>query len=769
MIRKPSDWLIRLRPRSETTYAARSRTVLATGRDGFVFENKEHGLWVYQTRTLCRYRWLLNGEPPKLSAASNVQEHSWMGYYIANPPETQDTGRDEKDPAQQTVELQLRRSVGEGMHEDVAVTNYTQMKTKVHLALEVDADFADPSEAGKERKQKGDLRRDWRRNADGMWELEFDYRARHHYSHQGDVGEAHIHRGIKLLLEKSDSSPRYEPGCVHFEFELEPHATWRACLSWFAHVEEDWLPLQRECRSLDGGVSEWAKQTDQFLQNSTSFGTRESSTLAPVVVGALEQAKRDLVALRLRDLDRAPNIWTLAAGFPTYDALFGRDSLASSWEADILSLQMTRGTLLEQAKWQGIKIDDWRDEQPGRMCHELHTNPLAALRFSPHGRYYGGVTGAIYYPVVVAGLWHWTGDREFVRSLVDTAMGGLEWADNYADLDGDGFYEYETRSKQGEKNQGWKDSGDAIVYEDGSQVEAPLGTCEMQAFAYASKLHFSEVLWSLGESDLARRLYREASDLKKRFNEAFWMEDEGYFAMGLDKDKRQIRSVGSDPGHCLVSGIVDKALIPRVVTRIMAEDMFSGWGVRTLSAQHPAFNPYAYHRGTVWPVENAVFALAFARYGVHAHMHALAKAQFEAAAVFDYYRLPELFSGHQRDEEHPFFALYPRGNWPQAWSSSAVFTLIQALVGLYPYAALNVLMVDPHLPVWLPEITLRNIHVGKAVVDIRFYREEEGDSDYEVLDKRGPLHVVRQPSPWSLTAEFGERVRDAIESILPGR
>ena len=183
----------------------------------------------------------------------------------------------------------------------------------------------------------------------------------------------------------------------------------------------------------------------------------------------------------------------------------------------------------------------------------------------------------------------------------------------------------------------------------------------------------------------------------------------------------------------------------------MADDLFSGWGIRTLSARHPAFNPYAYH------------------HGVHASMHALAKAQFEAAALFDYFRLPELFSGHQRDHHHPFFAMYPRGNWPQAWSSSAVFTLVQALVGLYPYAPLNVLMVDPHLPTWLPEITLKNIHVGKAVVDIRFFRKDDGNSDYEVLEKRGRLYVVRQPSPWSLTADFGERVHDAIESMLPGK
>jgi glycogen debranching enzyme len=197
--------------------------------------------------------------------------------------------------------------------------------------------------------------------------------------------------------------------------------------------------------------------------------------------------------------------------------------------------------------------------------------------------------------------------------------------------------------------------------------------------------------------------------------------------------------------------------------------MFSGWGVRTLSARHPAFNPYAYHRGTVWPVENAVFVLAFARYGLHRLMHALARSQFLLASLFDYYRLPEVVAGHQLDQQHPFPAIYPRANWPQAWSASAVFTILQAMLGIYPYAPLHSLLIDPHLPEWLPEITLRNLRVGRAQTDIRFYRKSDGASDYEVLEKRGHLHVVRQASPWSLTAGWGERIRDAIESLLPGK
>ncbi|HYH86779.1 MAG TPA: glycogen debranching N-terminal domain-containing protein [Pyrinomonadaceae bacterium] len=766
------DYLVRLRPQDGTLYASQSRTVLATDRDGFVRGGAAHGLLVHQTRLLSLYRYLIDGKPPRPVALSNVEQHTWLGYYVSLPPGV----KEERDPgsgqmeviSQQTLELRLSRYVGDGLHEDVDLTNFTQQKTTFTLTLEVDADFADVDETKGERVQKGEITREWRETG-GAWELYLDYKVEHTFNHQGGSGTKRLHRGVKLRVERAASAPVYEDNRITFAVELGPLGEWHACINVIPFIDGQWLQQLYGCRSFGGTHNEYDRRRKIFLSEATRFTAPQVNTLTHAVVGALEQAKRDLAALRLYDLDHGERAWTTAAGLPIFVALFGRDALTTAWQAALLGPDMMKGALPEIARRQGKEVNDWRDEQPGKMLHEAHTGPTKMLDISARRRYYGSITTSGFYPAAVSELWHWTGDKELVRPLVEPAMKALKWLDEYGDLDGDGFYEYKTRSEQGVRHQAWKDSADAVVYEDGSQVEPPIATCEEQGFVYLAKLHMSEVLWWLDEKDEAKRLFREAEELKKRFNEAFWMEDEGFIAFGLDPQKRQIKSITSNPGHCLATAIVDESLVPRTALRFIADDLFTGWGVRTLSSKHPAYNPYSYHRGSVWPVEHGTFAIAFARYGYRRVVELIAQAQFEAAALFDFYRLPELFSGHQRDEDHPFPAIYPQANSPQAWSASAVFCLLQAMLGLYPYAPLNMLLVDPHMPEWLPEITLSNLRVGDAVVTIRFYRTKSGKGDYEVLDKRGPLHVLRQPSPWSLTAGFAERLKDVLTSLLPGK
>jgi glycogen debranching enzyme len=299
-----------------------------------------------------------------------------------------------------------------------------------------------------------------------------------------------------------------------------------------------------------------------------------------------------------------------------------------------------RGALYELPKWQGRVENDWRDEQPGRMLHEAHTGPLASLCYNPRTRYYGAATTSSFYPVVLSELWHWTGDKNLIQPLIKPALRALQWKDKYTHLFNEGFYAYKSRSEQGNQNQGWKDSGDAIVYEDGRMVLPPISTGEEQAFVYVAKQRMSELLWFMGDHDLARRMFDEASELKKRFNDRFWMPEKNFFALGLDSKRRQIKSISSNPGHLLACGIVHKDAARLVARRLLQDDMFSGWGVRTLSADHPAYDPYSYHRGAVWPVEHGSFAMGMMRFGLFDELHTIARAMFEASMLFDYNRLP---------------------------------------------------------------------------------------------------------------------------------
>jgi glycogen debranching enzyme len=754
----PDRSLIRLSVRDDTRYLSHGGTVLATRRDGYLDAEPGLGLFIDETRMLSRYRCLVDGKAPLPVAVSNVGQNSSLAYYIVGAP------GHENEPAQQSIELKVARVVAGGMHEDLDVTNFSQQSVQLEVALEVDADFADVDETVHGRRQQaGALATRWDEEGDA-YTLAFDYRAEHAYAHQGDRGTATLHRGLVLRIDHADSPPRWRDGRIVFDLVLEPRARWHACLRWMPVVDAHQLAGPSSCRAF--GV-EHDETADRFLRHATDFEAPHGETLGSVVTDALRRARRDLLALRLPALDRGADAWTVAAGLPMYVALFGRDTLTAAWEAALLGPELMRGTLPELASRQGTTVDDWRDEAPGRMLHEAHAGPLKVLQFNPRARYYGSVTTSGFYPFVAAQLWHWTGDKATVAPFVEPALKALEWLDR--NTDGTAFHSYRTRSTQGLANQAWKDSGDAIVHDDGRQAEAPIATCEEQGIVYAAKLNFAEVLWWFDRKDEAKRLFHEAGELKRRFNEAFWMEDAGFFAMALDGRNRQVRSIGSNALHCVATGIADKDLVERAMQRLFAPDMFSGWGVRTLSSTHPAYNPYAYHRGTVWPVEHGPFAVGAYRYGCHRQVERICRAQFDVAALFDFRRLPECISGHPRDHDHPFPALYPAANAPQAWSATTTFVLLQALLGLQPFAPFRVLFVDPWLPAWLPGITLRHLRVGDAVVDLCFVRRDDGTSDYEVLGLQGGhLHVIRQPSPWSLTANFGERLRDLVTSTLPG-
>lgn len=768
MAMQPNLTLARLRPRDQLFYVSRNRTVLATARDGFIYREGEQGLFVCETRLLSLYRYRVEERDPQPVGISNLEEHTQICYYIFASPNTDGslvhgTPGPGGQAATEAIELCLRRSTGDGLAEEVELRNHTLKAVSFALDLEIDADFADATAVQGDRKQHGNIERDWRRDGDAR-ELAWTYTAGHSYDHQGHIGTATLRRSSTVRFQTSGMPPEYDSDRkrVRFEISLAPHRMWHCSVTVSANIDgRQYAPFSPR----EGGTAAYRDRQHGSLAGSTQIeiGTPD---LAFTVRRALEQAKRDLVALRLYDLDQEDGGWVPAAGLPVYIAFFGRDTLTAAWQASLFTDKMMRGTLAQLAATQAKERDDWRDAQPGRFVHQMDTGPLATLRYNPNASYYGSLTSPGFFPVVLSNLWHWTGDGELVRRFLGPAMEGIAWLERYAKF-GD-FYAYQTRSEHGLKNQAWKDSGDAIVYPDGSQVKDPIAPTEFQAFAFASKVRLSELAWWLEERDLSRRLFREAMELRDRFNDTFWMEDEGCFGMGLDPDGKLIRSVGSETAHAIAAGIVRNDRVDRAVLRMFEPDLYSGWGVRTLSSRHPAFNPFSYHRGSVWPAEQAAFCMGLMRYGLHGRLHQLSKSQFEAAALFEYGRLPELFSGHQREEEHPIPALYPNADSPQAWSASAVWCMLQAILGIFPYAPLKALFVDPHLPEWLPEVQVGNLHVGDAVIDLKFYRSAGGVSGYRVTNLRGKLHVIRQPSPWSLTTDFGERALDAISSLLPG-
>src|SRR5436305_7580432 len=365
------DWtLIEIQPQPETVCISPGRTVVITGLDGFVSQDSHQGLWIYQSRALSKYRWTIDDRPPQLSAFSAVHENSSIAYYISAPTNWKKTGAKTPDPAQQAIELRVTRRAGNGTQEDVFVINHTQVKTKIDLALEVASDFMSPIEDPRRRSRVGKVSEHWRSTGPGLWELVFDYQARHDYHHQKDKGSACLHRSLSLQVKCNHSKLKYRKGKITFQFTLPPHGEWRQHLDW---IPGDGIEDARKPISLVS-IAEQDRKRVRFLVESTQLGSPGSPTFPALVINTLDRSKRDLAALRLSDLDgrdEAGETWIPAAGIPTYVGLFGRDSLASSWQAALLSTSMMRGALAELPKTQGTKIDDWRDEQPGRFVHEL--------------------------------------------------------------------------------------------------------------------------------------------------------------------------------------------------------------------------------------------------------------------------------------------------------------------------------------------------------------------------------------------------------------
>ena len=415
----------------------------------------------------------------------------------------------------------------------------------------------------------------------------------------------------------------------------------------------------------------------------------------------------------------------IAAGIPWFATMFGRDSIIAAYQSLSLNPSLAKETLRTLAKLQGTEYNDWKDEEPGKILHEFRQGEMTRSGEMPFGPYFGTIDATPLFLILLSETYNWTSDEGLVRELLPAAYKALDWIDKYGDLDGDGLVEYLRRSKRGLANQGWKDSWDANVFRDGNTAQPPIALVEVQGYVYDAKYRMASLLRAFGDAARGEKCRREALEMAKRLEKAFWMPQRGFYAMALDKDKAQLEIISSNPGHLLFSRAIGRERARAVVNRLMRADMFSGWGLRTLSNEERVFNPLSYHRGSVWPHDNSLIVHGMALYEFRAPVIRIFTTLFEAALSFRDYRLPELFCGVQRSE-NGVPVHYPVSCSPQAWASGSLFLMLISILGIRPSAPKKELnIINPQLPEWLDHLHLRDLRVGKSRVGLDFTRRGE--------------------------------------------
>jgi len=670
---------------------------LVSEQDGQISWPTDQGFYYADTRLLSAWLIYANGETWDALDSANIAPFAARAY-LTNKKIVTERG----DIAPQTVGMVISRHMCGGIHEDIELVNRAQKTVEFNLEILPRSDFADLFEVKANHiVRRGRIATDWNGRT-----------RRLHTTYQ----DRDFRRELTISVHSVSSHAVYANGRLSFDVCLEPGEHWRACLLYEVFDGKTTIKAPHDCieKALEGPQAE---HLNQWLDTALKLRTPDDDFSR-----LYRQAVEDMATLRLPIEDTNELEFVPAAGVPWFVGLFGRDSLIVSYQNAMVYPDLARGALDVLERYQAQERDDYRDAEPGKIMHELRTGELAHFKLIPHTPYYGTADATPLYLVVLHNAWRCTGDRGLIERHLETAEKCLAWIDEYGDRDGDGFQEYQTRSSAGYENQGWKDSGEALVYPDGSLVKGPKALCELQGYVYDAWQRMAQVYDALGDAGRAGSLREKARRLFERFNEAFWDEASGFYAFCLDGEKRPVLSVASNPGHCLWSGIVPRERAARVVARLLADDMWSGWGIRTLSADHPAYNPHAYQNGAVWPHDNGLIALGFARYGFRAEAAKVARAVIDAAGYFVQHRMPELYAGLTRETTN-FPVLYQGANVPQAWAAGSCFAFLKALVGFQPDAPGGRLYLDPALPDWASELQLRDLRVGQAAVDLRLWRD----------------------------------------------
>jgi glycogen debranching enzyme len=631
------------------------------------------GLFAFDTRFLSRWVLTVNGQRLTPLSTDDLQYFETRFFLV---PGTGTVYIDSK------LSVIRRRAVGNGFREELKILNHDEKAVDLTIRVDAGSDFADLFEVKDALKKKGTYST---RVKDGRLVLAYE---RETFTRATDIS--------------ATGRAKVDKNGLTFRVRIRPHGEWSTNLDVVTGAAfESGETRARPTFARPRGRQNMEANLDRWLA--------EAPTLECDWDALRETYRRSLVDLAA--LRFSPPILGQrslpAAGLPWFMTMFGRDSILTSLQALPFTPSLAATTLRALGDWQGTRVDDFRDEDPGRILHELRYGELTAFEERPHSPYYGSADATPLFVVLLDEYERWTGDRRLVRELEHEARAALNWIDEYADLMGNGYISYQRRNeKSGLENQCWKDSWDSISYRNGRLAGFPRATCELQGYAYDAKIRGARLareIWD--DQELSSRLEKQAADLKRRFNREFWIADDEYFALALDKGGIQVDALSSNIGHLLWSGIVDKSKAKSIARHLLGPRLFSGWGVRTLAEGEGRYNPIGYHVGTVWPFDNSFIAWGLRRYGFKEEAAQVAAGILAAAAFFDG-RLPEAFGGYDRTlTKYP--VQYPTACSPQAWSTGAPLLLLRTMLGLEPVG--DLLVVDPLLPVGIGHVALLDV------------------------------------------------------------
>jgi glycogen debranching enzyme len=608
------------------------------------------GLFSFDTRFLSKWVLTVNGERLNALSTDDLQYFETRFFLV---PGTGTVYIDAK------LSVIRQRAVGNGFDEELTILNHDEKPVDLKVRIEAASDFADLFEVKDALKKKGSYSS---RVKDGCLIL----------SYQREMF-------VRATTISATTPAKVDKTGLTFRVHLEPQGVWSTGLNVAA---EQPAASVRNRRNMQRDLERWLEDAPRLECDQDALKATYRRSLV------------DLASLRFSP-PIAGGRSLPAAGLPWFMTMFGRDSIFTSLQALPFTPELAATTLRALGEWQGTTVDDFRDEDPGRILHEMRYGEMTAFEERPHSPYYGCADATALYVVLMDEYERWTGDTKLVRDLEYEARRALNWIDEYADLQQNGYVSYKRRNEAtGLENQCWKDSWDSISYSDGRLPGFPRATCELQGYAYDSKMRgarLARLVWK--DPAFANRLEQEAADLKRRFNRDFWVAKGEYFALALDQDGKQVDSLTSNNGHLLWSGIVDRSKARAVADHLLGPRLFSGWGVRTLAEGEGRYNPIGYHVGTVWPFDNSFIAWGLRRYGFKQEAARIAAGILDAAEFFDG-RLPEAFGGYERSlTKYP--VQYPTACSPQAWSTGTPLLLLRTMLGLEPIG--EHLVVDPAL------------------------------------------------------------------------